>query len=102
LHLPGRLVCDDCSGYKVGFGNGVTEIGCMTHAPHKFYDLHQTYQSELEVHALEYIGQLYQVEREIKDLSLDKRQLIRNEKPGPLPMLYTNECWLTGKKCRVA
>lgn len=27
-----KRVCDDYSGYKASFGNGITEIGCMAHA----------------------------------------------------------------------
>jgi hypothetical protein len=42
----GKLVSDDYSGYKAGFGNGITEIGCMAHARRMFYDLHQAGQQE--------------------------------------------------------
>jgi transposase len=80
----GKLVCDDYSGYKAGFGNGINEIGCMAHARRKFYDLHQTNKSELAAKALEYIGQLYMIEQETKDLPPDKRQSIRNEKARPI------------------
>jgi hypothetical protein len=80
----GKLVCDDYSGYKAGFGNGITEIGCMAHARRKFYDLHQANKSELAAQGLEYIGQLYVIERETKDLPPDKRQSIRNEKGRPI------------------
>jgi transposase len=80
----GKLVCDDYSGYKAGFGNGITEIGCMAHARRKFYDLHQANQSQIAEQALEYIGQLYQIEREAKELLPDKRQSIRNEKAQPI------------------
>ena len=76
----GKLVCDDYSGYKAGFNKGILEIGCMAHARRKFYDLHQANKSELAAQALEYIGQLYQVERTAKDLPPDKRQSIRNQK----------------------
>jgi hypothetical protein len=38
----------------------------------------------LTARALEYIGQLYQVERETKDLPPDKRQSIREEKARPI------------------
>ncbi len=55
----GKLVCDDYSGYKAGFGNGIIEIGCLAHARRKFYDLHQANKSQLAAQALEYIGQLY-------------------------------------------
>jgi len=80
----GKLVCDDYSGYKAGFGKGITEIGCLAHARRKFYDLHQANQSQIVAQALETIGQLYQVERETKDLPPDKRQKIRNEKARPI------------------
>jgi len=56
----------------------------MAHARRKFYDLHQANKSELAAHALEYIGQLYMIEREAKDLPPDKRQSIRNEKARPI------------------
>ena len=36
----GKLVCDDYSGYKAGFQQGITEIGCAAHARRKFFDLH--------------------------------------------------------------
>ncbi len=48
----GKLVCDDYAGYKAGFGNGITEIGCMAHARRKFYDLHEANKSELAAKAL--------------------------------------------------
>ena len=80
----GKLVCDDYSGYKAGFGNGITEIGCMAHARRKFFDLHQANQSTLAEQALEYISQLYRVEREVKDLPPDKRHAIRHEQARPI------------------
>ncbi|KKL70205.1 hypothetical protein LCGC14_2107230 [marine sediment metagenome] len=80
----GKLVCDDYSGYKASFSNGITEIGCLAHARRKFYDLHQANQSQIAAQALEYIGQLYQIEREAKELPPDKRQQIRNEKARPI------------------
>jgi hypothetical protein len=80
----GKLVCDDYAGYKAGFGNGITEIGCMAHARRKFYDLHEANKSELAAKALEYIGGLYEIERETKDLPPDKRLEIRQTKAKPL------------------
>ena len=80
----GKLVCDDYSGYKAGFGKGIVEIGCMAHARRKFYDLHQANQSTLAAQALEYIKHLYEVERQTKDLPPDKRQVIRAVKARPL------------------
>ena len=76
----GGLVCDDFSGYKASFGTAITEVGCMAHARRKFFDLHVSNKSEIAQQALTYIGQLYEVEREIKNLSADERGRIRKDK----------------------
>jgi hypothetical protein len=56
----------------------------MAHARRKFFDLHASSKSEIAQQALIYIGQLYEVEREIKHLSADERGRIRKEKSKPL------------------
>ncbi len=61
----GKLICDDYSGYKFLFHQGVSEIGCMAHARRKFHELHVTGQSIISIDALALFGQLYAVEREI-------------------------------------
>ena len=76
----GGLVCDDFSGYKASFGAAITEVGCMAHARRKFFDLHVSNKSEIAQQALTYIGQLYEVEREVKHLSADERGRIRKDK----------------------
>jgi len=80
----GGLVCDDFSGYKASFGEAITEVGCMAHARRKFFDLHASSKSEIAHQALNYIGQLYEVEREVKHLSVEERGRIRKEKSKPL------------------
>ncbi len=64
----GNLICDDYGGYKQGFSKGVTEIGCMAHARSKFVDLHVADKSQIAGRAVEYIRQLYEVEREGQSL----------------------------------
>ncbi|MGC3030612.1 IS66 family transposase, partial [Burkholderia sp. DN3021] len=64
----GKLVCDDYGGYKAGFENGITEIGCLAHARRKFFDLHIKHQSALAGQALRYFGALYEVERDVVEL----------------------------------
>ena len=76
----GGLVCDDFSGYKASFGAAITEVGCMAHARRKFFDLHVSNKSEIAQQALTYIGQLYEIEREVKHLSADERGRIRKDK----------------------
>ncbi|WP_455231350.1 IS66 family transposase [Geopseudomonas aromaticivorans] len=80
----GQLVCDDFAGYKACFEQGVTEIGCMAHARRKFYDLHVANTSQLAEQALRHIAQLYDIEREVRDLLPDERQRIRQEKAKPI------------------
>jgi transposase len=75
----GSLICDDYGGYKASFAKGITEVGCMAHARRKFFDLHANGTSHIAGQALQYIGLLYDIEREVKDLSAQDRQAIRQE-----------------------
>jgi transposase len=80
----GALVCDDFSGYKAGFTNGITEAGCLAHSRRKFFDLHVSNKSQIAEQALKYISQLYDVEREVKNLTVDERRQIRQTQSKPL------------------
>ena len=92
----GKLVCDDYSGYKASFALGVTEIGGMTHARRKFYDLHVTNKSVLAEQALRYIAALYEIEREVRDLEPDARRRIRQEKAAPLMDAF--HAWMVAQR----
>ena len=80
----GSLVCDDYAGYKASFAHGITEVGCMAHARRKFFDLHANGTSQIAGQALQYIGLLYDIEREVRDLHADQRQAIRQSKAKPI------------------
>ncbi|WP_176026306.1 IS66 family transposase, partial [Robbsia andropogonis] len=80
----GKLVCDDFSGYKASFAQGVTEIGCMAHARRKFYELHTSNKSQIAEEALQHIGQLYEIEREVHDLEPDERHERRQRRSRPI------------------
>lgn len=95
----GNLVCDDYSGYKACFRQGVTEIGCMAHARREFFKLHDSNQSQLAAQALHYIGQLYEIERQVKDLSADERRRIRQTQAKPLA--DTLHAWMLAQRSRV-
>jgi transposase len=73
----GTLVCDDFSGYKVLFRQGVTEAGCMAHARRKFHELWANHSSQIAGEALKLFGVLYDVERAAQALDIDQRQDIR-------------------------
>ena len=80
----GKLVCDDYSGYKAGFVQGITEVGCWAHARRQFHELLERNQSEIAEKALSYIGALYDIERQAKTLTAADRLLLRQNKVKPI------------------
>jgi transposase len=105
LGLPGKdgwhgtLVCDDFSGYKALFELGVTEAGCLAHARRKFHELWVHHHSTTGEQALKFFIQLYEVEREVKELDVDERRRIRQSKAKPVAdNLYS---WLTAQRLKV-
>ncbi|HSW25396.1 MAG TPA: IS66 family transposase [Burkholderiaceae bacterium] len=79
----GTLVCDDYSGYKALFEDGITEAGCLAHARRKFYDLWANHKSQIAQEALELFGRLYKVEQEVRHLDAQARLRIRRERSQP-------------------
>jgi hypothetical protein len=80
----GKLVCDDFSGYKASFTQGITEIGCMAHARRKFHELHIANKSQIARQALEYIRQLYEIERGAEQLAATERVQVRQAHAKPI------------------
>lgn len=80
----GKLVCDDYSGYKALFANGVTEAGCLAHARRKFHELWVNHKSEVAGEALSFFGALYDIERIARELDVDERQRLRQLKSRPI------------------
>ena len=72
-------MCDDFSGYKASFAQGITEAGCLAHARRKFFDLHAANQSQLAQFALEQIGKVYEIERQAKELGTEDRLALRQK-----------------------
>ncbi len=89
----GKLVCDDFSGYKALFGQGVTEAGCMAHARRKFSDLWISNKSELAQETLAIYNALYDIERVALDLDAQDRHRLRQLKSKPIA--DTLHQWLT-------
>jgi transposase len=73
----GTLICDDFAGYKALFRQGIIEAGCMAHARRKFHELYANHKSQIAEEALKLFGVLYDVERQVQDLSDTARQEIR-------------------------
>lgn len=80
----GSLVCDVFAGYEAGFAHGMLEAGCLAHARHKFFDLHASSKSQVVENILQLIGMVYEVEREVQNLTPDEQQRIRPARSRPL------------------
>ena len=95
----GKLVCDDYSGYKALLAKGVVECGCLAHARRKFFDLHAANKSQIAQDALNYFGQLYEVERELQDKDADARREARQSRARPIAdALYA---WMAAHRLKV-
>jgi len=95
----GSLVTDDYAGYKQLYENGVIEVGCMAHARRKFFDLFESNKSPMAKQALDFIWQLYEVEREVKNLSTEERLAIRQSKSKPIAELMHR--WLLAHRLEI-
>jgi transposase len=101
-HTPGwqgKLVTDDFSGYKACFELGVTEVGCMAHARRKFHELWANHGSPVGERALKFFIQLYEIEREVRELPADERRAIRQNKTKPIADALHQ--WLTQQRQKV-
>ena len=76
----GKLVCDDFSGYNACFELGVTEVGCLAHARREFHELWVNHGSQVGERALKFFGELYDIEREVRELKPEERRRIRQER----------------------
>jgi hypothetical protein len=80
----GKLVCDDYSAYKALFTRGVVKVGCMAHAKRKLYELHVNHASQIAEAGLKFFIQLYDIEREVRELDADQRLQIRQAEARPI------------------
>ena len=95
----GSLVCDDFSGYKACFAMGVTEAGCLAHARRKFHELWANHQSTIGERALRFFNQLYDIEREVRELDGGHRKRIRQERSRPVADAF--HLWLAEQRKNV-
>jgi transposase len=79
--FAGYLQADAFSGYdRLCAGAKVIRVACWAHARRKFYDARRT--DPRPAHqALARIGQLYKIEDDCKNLSVQERATIRNATP---------------------
>ncbi len=95
--FQGTLVCDDYAGYKALFKQQkINEAGCWAHARRKFFEAHKLNQSEIAKEALHRIQQLYELERQGAQLTLQERARLRQTQNAPL--LQEFKAWLLSQR----
>ena len=83
--FSGILQADGYAGFSKLYESGrVTEAACWAHVRRKFVDLHELHRSPVAGEALERIGALYAIEKEIRGRAPDERQRVRRERSRSL------------------
>jgi transposase len=89
----GILQADAYSGCARLYDDGqIVEAACWAHARRKFYDLYVVERSPIATEALQRIGALYAIERDIRGSLPALRARVRQERAGPL--LDALHAWL--------
>ena len=90
----GILQADAYSGFAPLYATGeILEASCWAHARRKFYDLYVVDRSPIATEAIQRIGALYRIERDIRGCLPVQRALVRQERAGPL--LDALQQWLS-------
>jgi transposase len=86
LHdFAGILQADGYAGFsKIYDGGRVTEAACWAHVRRKFVDLHELHKSPVAAQALDRIGALYAIEKEIRGRPADERSAVRQQRSRPV------------------
>src|SRR3984957_11674939 len=89
----GVLQADGYAGFNKLYEKGrIVEAACWAHVRRKFHDLYQAHRSPIAKEALERIGQLYGIEKEIRGRSPAERREVRQARSRPL--LEAMHAWL--------
>lgn len=95
----GTLLVDDFADYKQLMGDDIREAGCWAHARRKFFELHAANKSQIAAQALELIGQLYEIERQVQHTSADQRLRTRQKQSRKVTDKLLR--WLTEQRGKV-
>jgi transposase len=91
--FKGTLQVDGYAGFDQLYETGrIEEAACWAHVRRKFYDLQLAHKSGVAAEALERIGALYAIEKQIQGHWPEERRGIRNLHSGPL--LASLKQWL--------
>jgi transposase len=90
----GYLQADAYGGYDgIYHAQGVTEVACWAHARRKFYDA-QDSDGRRAAQMLAPIGELYAIERQAKEQSLDEAARLTLRQERSVPVLAQIKSWL--------
>jgi transposase len=93
INFTGTLQADGYAGFDRIYEAGrIQEAACWAHVRRKFYDLVAAHKSSVAAEALERIGALYAIEKEIRGRSPEQRREVRNQQARPL--LESLKQWL--------
>lgn len=101
----GILQADAYSGFKALYETGkdgiaqFREAACWAHLRRDFHDIWTATKSEIAREVLDRIGELYDIEREIKGLSADERLAVRKQKTKPKVEAF--HAWAEGQLDRI-
>lgn len=92
--FAGILQADAYGGFTPLYAQGrILEAACWAHARRKYYDVYVMDRSAIAAEALERIGELYAIEREIRGQRPDVRA--RERRTRALPLLTNLRDWLS-------
>jgi transposase len=92
-HFRGILQADAYAGFGPLYADGqIVEAACWAHARRKFYDIYMVDRSPMAAEAMQRIGGLYAIERDIRGNLPAQRARVRQERAGPL--LDALHAWL--------
>ncbi len=105
LRYAGLMQADAYAGfnrlYEVSRKPGpIVEVACWAHARRKYVDLARLAKAPIAVEAVDRIGELFAIEREINGLAPEARQAERNERSRPL--LAQFETWLRQQRAKLS
>src|SRR3954447_16314728 len=102
--FQGVLQVDGYGGFKSLLENrppGAIPLAfCWAHCRRRFYEIHQATGSPLAEEALRRIGELYQIEAEIRGRPAEERRTVRQERSKPI--VEALQAWLTAQLGRVS
>ncbi len=99
--FTGTLQADGYAGFDQIYEAGrIQEAACWAHVRRKFCDLVVAHKSPVAAEALERIGALYVIEKEIRGRSPEQRRAVRNERARPL--LESLKQWLETTLCKLS